>query len=295
MKNDAGIVCFGEILWDVFPNEKKPGGAAFNVAAHLSKLGLKPKFVSRVGEDEHGTELIGFANSISLDTSFIQTDAEQPTGMVQVNVGKSGDATYDIVFPSAWDFIEYPDHLEEEDFCLVFGSLASRNAASRSTLTKLLEKAGTTFFDVNFRAPHYTRELIEELLLKSDFVKLNEDEIEILGEWLGIDVHNHEQICDALISRFRIEQIILTLGGDGAAVYQKGKIHRHPGFRVKVCDTVGSGDSFLASYLANSIKGVPVEECLQYACATGAFVATQNGAFPEYTVSDIENMIHTQH
>jgi len=290
MNDNQQIVCFGETLWDVFPDSQKPGGAPLNVAVHLRRFGFNPIMISSVGKDDLGNGLLDFMKNKGIKTEFIQLDKRHPTGVVNVKIAAGGDATYDIVFPSAWDYIEMPNKLGSSGFILVFGSLGSRNINSRKTLLKLLEGAGTALFDVNFRAPHYTRKLIEELLEKSDIIKLNEDEIEIIGEWLGIESGSIETICEQLTVKFKLNQIIVTLGSKGAMVYKDGKSFRHLGFKVYVVDTVGSGDSFLASYLAHFLKGSPVDDCLDMACATGAYVATQNGAVPEYKMSDLHQI-----
>lgn len=290
MNDNQQIVCFGETLWDVFPDSQKPGGAPLNVAVHLRRFGFDPIMISSVGNDNLGDGLLDFMKNKGLNTEFIELDKKHPTGVVNVNIAESGDATYDIVFPSAWDFIEMPKELELSGFILVFGSLGSRNINSRRTLMKLLDKAETALFDVNFRAPHYSRNLIEELLEKSSIIKLNEDEIEIIGEWLGMKNRSIETICEQLNVRYNLNQIILTLGSKGAMVYKDGTSYRHFGFKVDVVDTVGSGDSFLASYLAHYLKNFPVDDSLEMACATGAYVATQNGAVPEYKMSDLQQI-----
>ena len=177
--------------------------------------------------------------------------------------------------------------MKHDNYILIFGSLASRNIHSKDALLKLLEKAKVTLFDVNFRSPHYNMELIEELLLKSNIVKLNEDEIKIIGTWLGMEHVATEAICKKLTNQFKLDQIIVTLGSKGAMVFSDNSVFRHGGFKVKVADTVGSGDSFLASYLAHFIKGMPMARCLEMACATGAYVATQTGAVPNYEMSDL--------
>ena len=294
--NNQPVICFGETLWDVFEKELKPGGAPMNVAVHLRKFGIDSKVISRVGKDELGNELLDFLVSKNVDTSLIQTDDTKPTGLVNVEIGEKGDASYDIVFPSAWDFIAPPDFLNKsngDDFILVFGSLASRNIPSQETLLKLLEKSDLALFDVNFRAPHYTQDLIERLLSKSDIVKLNEHEIVIIGNWLGVQSESYEELTKRISMEYAVDQIIVTLGDKGALVFFDGKLHRHHGFKIDVVDTVGSGDSFLASYLANFIKGLSVDTCLELACATGAYVATQNGAVPDYGFSDIQNIMNS--
>ena len=288
------VICFGETLWDVFEKERKPGGAPMYVAVHLRKFGIDSKVISRVGKDELGKELLDFLSSKNVDTSLIQTDDTKPTGLVNVEIGEKGDASYDIVFPSAWDFIAPPDFLNksnEDDFILVFGSLASRNIPSQETLFNLLEKSDLALFDVNFRAPHYKQDFIERLLSKSDIVKLNEHEIVIIGDWLGVQSDSYEELAKSISAAYAVDQIIVTLGDKGALVFFDGKLHRHHGFKIDVVDTVGSGDSFLASYLANFIQALAVDRCLELACATGAYVATQNGAVPDYSFSDIDNIV----
>jgi len=292
MNDNQQIVCFGETLWDVFPDSQQPGGAPLNVAVHLKRFGFNPIMISRIGKDKLGNSLLDLMKNKGIETGFIQIDTNHPTGVVHVEIAESGDATYDIVFPSAWDFIEMPEKSNFNEFILVFGSLASRNTDSKEILLKLLDRAKTALFDVNFRAPHYTKKLIEELLQKSDIIKLNEDEIEIIGEWLGEKNGSIETICEQLTVKFKLNQIIVTLGSKGATVYKDNQVFRHGGFEIKVADTVGSGDSFLASYLAHYLKRLPINDCLEMACATGAYVATQNGAVPEYEISDITRLIN---
>lgn len=291
---EHNIICFGETLWDVFPEQKKPGGAPMNVAVHLRRFGFEPALISRVGKDDLGNGLLDFLRNNGMDTQLIQQDEQHPTGVVNVRIGSSGDATYDIVYPSAWDFIDFSEVKSigsQYQTTLVFGSLASRNDHSRDTLFRLLEQADTSLFDVNFRKPHYSRELVETLLLKSDIIKLNEDELLIIGSWLGVDGKNYETVSIEVAKKYSLDHIVVTLGSEGAMVFKNGRFYRQPGFRVVVQDTVGSGDSFLAAYLANFLSGKPVEACLEIACATGAFVASKNGAVPDYTVHDIYSFI----
>ena len=295
MKNLSSnkIICYGETLWDILPSGMKPGGAPMNVAVHMKKFGIDARLISRIGDDELGEQLISFLSSQKMDTSLIQVDGNHPTGTVNVEIGQLGNASYEIVFPSAWDFIEIPEEEElQDDMILVFGSLASRNTTSKNTLIYLLEKARLSLFDVNFRAPHYTRELIELLLNSTDIVKINEDEIDIIAAWIGKKGEPLDAICRQISADYAIDHIIVTLGGEGALVYCCGEIYRHSGIEINVVDTVGSGDSFLAAYLSNFMRSNDVPSSLEIACATGAFVATQDGANPNYTPADIKHFLN---
>jgi fructokinase len=84
-----------------------------------------------------------------------------------------------------------------------------------------LRRAQFALFDVNFRAPHYTQSLVEQLMHRSDIVKLNEHEIKVIGEWLGIVEEDDETICGEIANAYKLPHIILTLGGEGAMVYKK--------------------------------------------------------------------------
>lgn len=297
MKNNEKVMCFGETLWDVFPGEKKPGGAPMNVAVHLRRFGYEPRLISRIGKDQLGSDLVDFLQEQGLDTQFVQQDDKYSTGVVNVQIGESGDAHYDIVYPSAWDFIDFPAEVIEttdDKKILVFGSLASRNEHSQNTLFKLLPDVDLALFDVNFREPHYSRNLIELLLFKSNIVKLNEHELKIVGAWMGMGQEDQEAICAQMAQHYDLHHIILTLGGDGAYVLKDGKGHRQGGFSVDVVDTVGSGDSFLAAYLAEFLQGSSIDRCLEMACATGAYVASNKGAVPDYEIQNIQSLIENR-
>ena len=150
------IVCFGEMLWDVLPTGKQPGGAPLNVAVHLRNFGLEAQLISRVGHDDLGAELLAFVERKGLGTKYVQRGETHLTGVVKANVSNTNEVTYKIVQPVAWDYIQYEPALSDlvqgaEAF--VFGSLAARSPVSRETLYRLLQQAALKVFDVNLRPP----------------------------------------------------------------------------------------------------------------------------------------------
>jgi fructokinase len=285
----SGIVCFGEILWDILPSGTVPGGAPMNVAYHLHQLNESPALITRVGADERGEELKQILRAKQVDISLLQTDPEHATGLVHGIADDKGDMKYDIVAPSAWDFIRAEEAVKAKvasSAYFIFGSLAARATDSRNTLLSLLKLAHIKILDVNLRAPFYDEELIRELISRADLVKLNNDELQLLADWWKIDGGLAEQAA-ALQRLFNLEMVIVTRGSNGAAVWQKGQLSEHPGFSVKVADTVGSGDAFLAGFLHCIIQQKPVADALNFACGLGALVASRTGAWPEYTLKDI--------
>ena len=247
------VVCFGEILWDVLPNCAVPGGAPMNVAYHLKKLGVNPALITRVGTDDWGKNLIGLMEKSQIDTNFFQVDFELPTGKVNATICENNEMSYDILMPVAWDNIQWNNDfyslISNSEF-FVFGSLATRSEVSRKTLYELLEiQNNYKVVDINLRPPHYNKEVIKDLLSNANLLKLNLSELELITGWIS-DYKSESERVKMLQDVFHIENIVVTKGGDGALLIVDGVFYAHPGFPIKVRDTVGSGDSFLAALLS---------------------------------------------
>ena len=291
MNPTVDALCFGEVLWDILPTGEMPGGAPMNVAYHLQKQGLQTAMVSRVGKDERGEKLVSILRQNGLTTSYIQLDESFQTGIVKATLHPNNEVSYEIVQPVAWDFITLEKGLPElaggAPF-FVYGSLAARNQTTAQTLWQLVEKANTKVVDINLRPPHFSKETVERLLRSADILKLNEHELPLIANWYGPAEKGEEQV-KALQDRFSIPTIIVTRGGDGAMVCHNGTIYRHPGFRVTVADTIGSGDAFLAGFLAKTKEGKSIDDRLQFANALGAFIASKKGACPAYSPEEVES------
>ncbi|WP_316735080.1 carbohydrate kinase [Pedobacter aquatilis] len=279
------VITIGEILWDVFPDGKKAGGSSMNVALNLHKQSIDSNFISAVGNDDDGKELLNFLSNSNFSTDLIQTNNELPTSTVVVQLDDKHQATYTIKKPVAWDDIkltpEYIEAVKQAD-AFVYCSLTCRDEKSKKTILELLKNANTKIFDINLRAPFYDKELIGELLSKADILKINEDEIVWVKESFGLTGNTDEQLLKQLSSTFNIEIICLTLGDKGACVLKDGKLYQHNGYKVQVADTVGAGDAFLATFVACYLQAYPMETILDNACKVGAFVASQAGANPDY-------------
>jgi len=284
-------VCFGEILWDRFKDQKRAGGAPMNVALHLHKQGISCGLISSVGDDEAGRELLEVIAERGFPTDLIQVHTHLPTGIVEVELDEKQQATYTIVEPVAWDAIiatEDGRKAVSEAEVFIYGSLACRNAASRSALLNLLPLAKKRVLDLNLRAPHYTTPVLQELIASADILKINEDELAYLGKVYNILTSDIDELVHQLSVETDTSVICVTLGDKGAMVFYEGAIYRHKGFKVEVADTVGAGDSFLATFVSGLLSNLPIDKILQNACAVGAFVASKHGANPDYTLESIE-------
>jgi fructokinase len=294
MKIELKAVCFGEILFDVFLEHKKIGGAPLNVASRLKRLGADVAMISAVGVDANGEKLTNYLNDLQINTSGIEEKLGYPTGIVNVILNEKGNASYDIQYPSAWDKIEISDVnkkiVEEADF-LVYGSLSCRDTVSKKTLLELLALAKYKIFDVNLRVPHYTKKNVQDLLQAADFIKFNDEELYEICEGLGSEIKSLEQNIKFIAEKTNTDTICVTLGAHGAILYYKDKFYRNSGFKVHVVDTVGSGDSFLASLIIKLLSGNDPQHAIDFASAIGAIVAQSEGANPVILQSEIDDFL----
>lgn len=264
-----------------------------NVAYHLQKLGMTPALISRVGKDDRGRQIVEILKEHRVTVDFVQEDGRHGTGVVHATIGANHEVSYDIVEGVAWDFIEWEPSLSElvqgAQF-FVFGSLACRTATSRNTLFRLMEGARCKVADINLRAPHYSRIVVEALLHNSDILKLNEHELPVVAGWYR-DLNTMEEQVRLVQDVFQIPTIVVTKGGEGALLNKDGVVTTHRGYRVLVEDTVGSGDAFLAGFLYGVQQGLGAEECLRFANGMGAFMATKSGACPDYEVWEVRELV----
>jgi fructokinase len=289
MKQEFKAVCYGEVLWDVLPTGAKPGGAPMNVAFHLQKLGMSSALISKVGNDQWGNDLLSILEQYSLSTQYIQIGADYSTGIVNARSREPNEMDYDIIYPVSWDFIsinkEFTALVEGAEY-FVFGSLAARNDVSRNTLFQLMDGANKKVMDVNLRPPHFEKATIISLLEKADILKLNNHEIKFIAGWFNTYDNIYDQ-AKTLQDEFDLDTILITLGEKGAIINHNGIFCEHKGYKVRVMDTVGSGDAFLAGYLFQIFNNETPAKALEFGNALGAFIATQSGACPQYNLQEV--------
>jgi fructokinase len=285
------IVCFGEVLFDVFPTHTKIGGAPLNVGLRLASLGIETQIISRIGQDAKGKELLDFIEANDVSTTYIQTDSHFSTGEVTVKLDEKGSASYTINYPVAWDKIEAtPEAHDIVSFAdaVVFGSLVCRDTASYQSLLSILNVAKYKIFDVNLRAPFYTKELLSDLMNKADFIKFNDDELYEISANLGSPYHSLEQNMLFIAEKTNTQHICVTKGSHGAVLFYNNQLFYNSGYKITVADTVGAGDSFLAGLLSKLLAGIAPQEAINFACALGALVAQEEGANPKISKESIK-------
>ena len=282
----ATAICFGEVLWDFLPDGLHAGGAPFNVAYHLHAQGVRVLGASAVGDDTLGEELLRRLDDWDISTAHIARTARR-TGFVRALIGSSGDARYEIARKVAWDQIAIKAPLLREARnarAVIFGSLAQRTRENRTALATLLDALpdnALRVFDVNFRPPHDDLKLAAKLAARANVLKLNHEEAARLAG--GSEKPGHEERnARELFRRFGCERIVVTAGAHGAGLLRDGRWLWEKGRRVQVLDTIGAGDSFLATLVAHLLRGSDDRTALRESCRTGEWVATQRGATPAY-------------
>lgn len=286
------VYCYGELLWDCFPEREILGGAPFNVAYRLHSLGTKVELISAVGNDVRGQDALNGLVEFGLKIRSVKVHPKIPTGFVQVHLDANGAATYTIAEPVAWDRIPVPSTSNWSDSILIFGSLALRNDFNKAQLEGLIEKSDISVFDINLRPPHYNMEYLVQLIHKCDCLKLNEEELLLVLKTLRINDHTLADQLKTLASRSNTATICVTLGAAGAALWHKGSFYSHSGFPAEVADTVGAGDAFLAGFVHTLYIGDKnPEEALGFGCALGSLVASKEGATALVELEEINRLL----
>lgn len=293
MAKQNRLLCIGEVLWDALPSGLFLGGAPLNVCYHLNRLGIDAAIAGRVGDDRLGKEALRRINKLGISTELMQIDDEFETGFVEVELTSSGDPDYRIAEPVAWDRITASASLEqviEDCWGLVFGSLAQRHAQSRSTIQQLWKHDVKLIFDLNLREPFVDRQVVYQSLEQADIVKMNEEELSLLIDWLSLPVHPKKAV-DELGNKFGGATVCVTRGAKGAMLFLNGQWYQHNGFPVEARDSVGAGDALLAVMLFGIINDKPGQQIVKLANAAGSLVARKDGATPYYTLSDLFQLV----
>lgn len=292
------VICFGEVLWDLLPQGPRVGGAPLNVCYHLNKQGIDSKIISQVGNDPLGDDLLVAIADLKIDTIFCSVSMEYPTSRVDVALDELGKPSYTIVENVAWDYMPFNKDIAEAitlSDAFIFGSLVLRNFVSLNTLKSYLQCSNYTVMDINLRAPFYDSTVLKVFLTYVHCLKINDDELLLLGTWLGAGDLQEATCIEKILDIYsNIQDVILTKGADGACYYSRDKMVKVNSYSIEVTDTVGAGDAFLAGFLAYKLNGNSLEEALGFGTMLSAFVATKDGACPLYSDDDLVNFRNCQ-
>jgi len=284
MESSPVVAGIGELLWDVFPEGKRLGGAPVNFSYHCHQLGAEGYPVSAVGDDELGAEIRSVLGAEGVPDRYVATDPSHPTGTVQVTL-EHGKPHYEICEGVAWDHIPMAEALKRLAHitdAVCFGSLAQRHDDSRTTVHAFLEATrpeALRIFDVNLRQAFFSKDVIGASLEHANILKLSDEELPVLGEMFGFTGTVSEQI-EGLRERFDLRLIAYTRGPKGSLLVTVDETDYHPGLACNAVNTVGAGDSFTATLCMGLLRKLPLARINQHANRVASYVCSQSGATP---------------
>jgi len=290
---DGRVLGIGELLWDLFPDGPRLGGAPFNVVASMRRLSHPAAFVTAVGDDELGRSAVAAVDELGVDTTFISVAPDLPTGTVAVTPDPVEGHRFTIGSPAAYESIGDADTLVTRLLdlvpeALVYGTLAQRSPAVRELTHRVATEIRPVnrLYDVNLRDGSWTGDLVLDLLRDATVVKLNGDEAVVLAGLLG-SAATGRALAAALAARYGIERLCITRGAAGATLLVGGDEYVVEGIEVDVADTVGAGDAFAAGLLHGLLTDMPPDETLRFANRLGALVASRAGALPVWSATEL--------
>jgi fructokinase len=280
------ITSIGEILFDIYPDHKKLGGAPLNFIYHIKKLTDNGNIISRVGKDVLGNKIVNELKHSGLSFEFLQHDNLHATGKANVTVDADGIPNFKIDDESAFDFIEMNEENENlinaETDCLYFGTLAQRSEISRETIQSLFNRGLKYFADVNLRQNFYNEDILVSTLKAANFLKVNYDEMHVINDIVLQGEYNTEKVAFELMEKFEINMIAVTRGKDGSSIFENGKRYNHTNIEEKVVDTTGAGDAFSAVLCLGYLHGLEIPYINKLANDFASEICQFEGALPKY-------------
>ncbi|MFO1003328.1 MAG: carbohydrate kinase [Planctomycetaceae bacterium] len=284
------IISLGEVLWDLFPDEERFGGAPANFACHAAILGGQVTMLSAVGDDTRGARAVEILKKYHVDTSLIQILAGGSTGTVRVQVDGAGKPTFTIHENSAWDQLVWTNELVQRiqsADAICFGTLGQRSPISRDTIRSCVEAARAAgvvrVLDINLRSPFYDDAMIRESIQLTSILKLSDEELPAVCRACDVPDRGAKEVqIRALLNRFHLEMVVMTRGADGAMLVTAHETLEQPGIPTTVTDTVGAGDAFTAAFLSGVLRQESDSECLLQACRVASKACSHAGAVPAF-------------
>ena len=292
------MIGLGEVLWDVLPSGKVLGGAPANFAYMANVLGDRGIVASRVGNDDLGREACRVMQELGLNTSYLQHDDLHETGTARVSIEDDGQPNFTIKESVAWDFLQWTTSWEElsaQADVVCFGSLAQRSQNSAATIETFLQNApnkALRICDVNLRQSFYNKDVLRKSFKHAHVIKLSEQELPQVSSLLNIGIGGAETLGHRLLSECDLRLVCITRGAHGSLLVSENRTVEHKGFAVKVADAVGAGDAFTACLAHHYIRNHSLEEISEAANRFASWVATQRGATPPISTTQVQNILN---
>lgn len=295
------VLCIGEILWDVFENQAETlAGAPLNVAVALRRLGNNPVLISAVGQDQRGHEALRQLRALGFKAEFVKVMEGVPTGVANICLDPSGNPSYSIPRPAAFDSLTLGEQDKQalarlHPTWIYFGTLSQTSAPNEELIVSLTQRLSgvACFYDLNLRDHHWNFPLVQRLARHANVLKLNQAEAE---ELFALEVSGDfslDHFCRHWHAKYDIPVICITRGSEGCAVFSGDSVDFYAGFPATVADTVGAGDAFTAGFLHGLIHQWPMPQTARFANALGSLVASRATAIPAWTIDDLGTLLRS--
>ncbi len=287
------IVAFGEVVWDILPNEKILGGTPLNMIFRCNSFGEKGFLLSRLGYDELGHEALDRLEELNVSDRNIQIDDEFPTGTVNITFDDKNEPFYEVKQDVAFDHIEFSAEalkLGRYANCLFYGLLPQRFGISKNTIRELIKESPDSlhFFDLKLFEHFFDKKVVENLLGQSDIVRIKEKEIPFLENALNLESENIEDFGKLLSKKYKVKLILITRGSLGVFAYHNIRgVFYDAGYDVEMVDNIGSGIAFCAGFLHYYLDGKTIQEALEFGNGAGALNTTKRGATTFFDKNDV--------
>lgn len=291
------VVAFGEVVWDILPNERILGGTPSNMVFHCNSFGEEGHLLSRIGDDELGEAALKRLKELGISDTNVQIDSVFSTGTVNIHFDKNNDPVYKVTPHVAFDHIEFsPEALKlaRSADCLFFGLLPQRFGISKNTIRELIKESPKSlkFFDLKLFEHFFDVKVVESLLHSSNIVRIKEKEISFLAEKLDMDDTDMEKFCAVLVEKFSVQLVLVTRGQSGVCAFDKDKgAFVDPGYKINMKDNIGSGMAFSAGFLHYYLNRKSIQDALNFGNAAGALNATKAGATAFFNKNDVLNFM----
>lgn len=233
-----------------------PGGSPYNLALAAGRQGVRVGYVTPISEDSNGDQLV--ANLLSSNVQLLGPRVPEPTSLAMVNI-EGGTPSYAFYREGTAERLVNLEKLTKNltDDVAIFhiGSLALTGGSDalvwEEFLGKAMDKGIKVSLDPNVRPslvgePDVYRQRIKRLMTKVDILKLSDEDL----LWLFDENTDESSALSELRAIANAELLILTRGSKGSSIWHNDKWYAAPAYPVdKLSDTVGAGDTFMASVL----------------------------------------------
>jgi fructokinase len=292
------IVGIGEVLWDVYPDDRFLGGAPANVIWNAAGLNKPAVMVSRVGQDEWGVAALQSMAARGISTDYIQRDPDIPTGQVHVTLDARGVPSFKCDRNAAYHNLQPEESWNDlipRVGAVVFGTTGQLESQGRESTQYFIRRVltGLKVFDINIRGRARTSlQIAEDSMHMADIVKVNDEELCVLREEFTANSVNDVEAAQQVIQRYNLAALLITFGPQGAAVVTPETILYTPGYAIEPVDTTGAGDAFTTGYVVKTLEQQSLSQCLGYANAMAAFHATLRGGTPDFSAGHVAEFQH---